>query len=1049
MLEGDIDLEGLSPREAPAAQAAAAVDAEGAPPCRPGAQAAAMRVNEKYSTLPAEDRSVHIINICAIEDIGYLPSEGTLLNSLSVDPDAECKHGLYFRDGRRKVDYILVYHPKRPSGSRTLARRVQHSDAAPAARGARQDQPLPGKGSVGAVGSPEPPMDYHEDDKRFRREEYEGNLLEAGLELERDEDTKIHGVGFVKIHAPWNVLCREAEFLKLKMPTKKLYHINETRGLLKKINSVLQKITDPIQPKVAEHRPQTTKRLSYPFSREKQHLFDLSDKDSFFDSKTRSTIVYEILKRTTCTKAKYSMGQGEGRKKDSALLSKRRKCSKYGITSLLANGVYSAAYPLHDGDYEGENVDFNDRKLLYQEWASYGVFYKYQPIDLVRKYFGEKIGLYFAWLGVYTQMLIPASVVGIIVFLYGCATVDDNIPSMEMCDQRHNITMCPLCDKTCSYWKMSSACATARASHLFDNPATVFFSVFMALWAATFMEHWKRKQMRLRYHWDLTGFEEEEEAVKDHPRAEYEARVLEKSLRKESKSKEKRRHIPEESTNKWKQRVKTAMAGVKLTDKVKLTWRDRFPAYFTNLVSIVFMIAVTFAIVLGVIIYRISTAAALAMNSSPSVRSNIRVTVTATAVIINLVVIILLDEVYGCIARWLTKIEVPKTEKSFEERLIFKAFLLKFVNSYTPIFYVAFFKGRFVGRPGDYVYIFRSFRMEECAPGGCLMELCIQLSIIMLGKQLIQNNLFEIGIPKMKKFIRYLRLRRQSPSDHDEYVKRKQRYEVDYTLEPFAGLTPEYMEMIIQFGFVTLFVASFPLAPLFALLNNIIEIRLDAKKFITELRRPVAVRAKDIGIWYNILRGVGKLAVIINAFVISFTSDFIPRLVYLYMYSENGTMHGFVNHTLSSFNVSDFQNGTAPNDPLDLGYEVQICRYKDYREPPWSEHKYDISKDFWAVLAARLAFVIVFQVRQALVSGRFENWVLRRHSEPSTGSEGSSWPTSGAFGGLEAWPPQALCRNRPQEGKGRPRGQHRWWDLDILRKAELIPYKWSFWKETG
>ncbi|EDL18265.1 mCG126938, isoform CRA_h, partial [Mus musculus] len=892
-----------------------------------GEREATMRVPEKYSTLPAEDRSVHIVNICAIEDLGYLPSEGTLLNSLSVDPDAECKYGLYFRDGKRKVDYILVYHHKRASGSRTLARRGLQNDMVLGTRSVRQDQPLPGKGSPVDAGSPEVPMDYHEDDKRFRREEYEGNLLEAGLELENDEDTKIHGVGFVKIHAPWHVLCREAEFLKLKMPTKKVYHISETRGLLKTINSVLQKITDPIQPKVAEHRPQTTKRLSYPFSREKQHLFDLTDRDSFFDSKTRSTIVYEILKRTTCTKAKYSMG----------------------ITSLLANGVYSAAYPLHDGDYEGDNVEFNDRKLLYEEWASYGVFYKYQPIDLVRKYFGEKVGLYFAWLGAYTQMLIPASIVGVIVFLYGCATVDENIPSMEMCDQRYNITMCPLCDKTCSYWKMSSACATARASHLFDNPATVFFSVFMALWAATFMEHWKRKQMRLNYRWDLTGFEEEEVSGCDHPRAEYEARVLEKSLRKESRNKE--------------------------TDKVKLTWRDRFPAYFTNLVSIIFMIAVTFAIVLGVIIYRISTAAALAMNSSPSVRSNIRVTVTATAVIINLVVIILLDEVYGCIARWLTKIEVPKTEKSFEERLTFKAFLLKFVNSYTPIFYVAFFKGRFVGRPGDYVYIFRSFRMEECAPGGCLMELCIQLSIIMLGKQLIQNNLFEIGIPKMKKFIRYLKLRRQSPSDREEYVKRKQRYEVDFNLEPFAGLTPEYMEMIIQFGFVTLFVASFPLAPLFALLNNIIEIRLDAKKFVTELRRPVAIRAKDIGIWYNILRGVGKLAVIINAFVISFTSDFIPRLVYLYMYSQNGTMHGFVNHTLSSFNVSDFQNGTAPNDPLDLGYEVQICRYKDYREPPWSEHKYDISKDFWAVLAARLAFVIVFQNLVMFMSD-FVDWVI-------------------------------------------------------------------------
>lgn len=47
----------------------------------------------------------------------------------------------------------------------------------------------------------------------------------------------------------------------------------------------------------------------------------------------------------------------------------------------------------------------------------------------------------------------------------------------------------------------------------------------------------------------------------------------------------------------------------------------------------------------------------------------------------------------------------------------------------------------------------------------------------------------------MKKFIRYLRLRRQSPPDHDEYGKKRQRYEADYTLEPFAGLTPEYMEM--------------------------------------------------------------------------------------------------------------------------------------------------------------------------------------------------------------------------------------------------------------
>ncbi len=42
--------------------------------------------------------------------------------------------------------------------------------------------------------------------------------------------------------------------------------------------------------------------------------------------------------------------------------------------------------------------------------------------------------------------------------------------------------------------------------------------------------------------------------------------------------------------------------------------------------------------------------------------------------------------------------EIPKTETNFEERLILKAFLLKFMNAYAPIFYVAFFKGRYVDK---------------------------------------------------------------------------------------------------------------------------------------------------------------------------------------------------------------------------------------------------------------------------------------------------------------------------------------------------------------
>lgn len=37
-------------------------------------------------------------------------------------------------------------------------------------------------------------------------------------------------------------------------------------------------------------------------------------------------------------------------------------------------------------------------------------------------------------------------------------------------------------------------------------------------------------------------------------------------------------------------------------------------------------------------------------------------------------------------------------------------------------------------------------------------------------------------------------------------------------------------------------------------------------------------------------------------------------------------------------------------------------RYKDYRDPPWEPDAYTFSKQYWSVLAAKLAFVIFFQV---------------------------------------------------------------------------------------
>lgn len=66
---------------------------------------------------------------------------------------------------------------------------------------------------------------------------------------------------------------------------------------------------------------------------------------------------------------------------------------------------------------------------------------------------------------------------------------------------------------------------------------------------------------------------------------------------------------------------------------------------------------------------------------------------------------------------------------------------------------------------------------------------------------------------------------------------------------------------MIQFGFIVLFGAAFPLGAFISLLNNIVEIRIDAHKLVVNSRRPLARRARSIGIWLHVLRWMTVLSV--------------------------------------------------------------------------------------------------------------------------------------------------------------------------------------------
>lgn len=63
-----------------------------------------------------------------------------------------------------------------------------------------------------------------------------------------------------------------------------------------------------------------------------------------------------------------------------------------------------------------------------------------------------------------------------------------------------------------------------------------------------------------------------------------------------------------------------------------------------------------------------------------------------------------------------------------------------------------------------------------------------------------------------------------------------------------------------------------------------------------------------------------------QAFIIGYTSDAIPRLVYRYAYSSDTNLEGYVQFSLSEFNTKDFQNASKPAEiPSLFGPTVNYC----------------------------------------------------------------------------------------------------------------------------
>ncbi|CAB1329770.1 unnamed protein product [Coregonus sp. 'balchen'] len=622
------------------------------------------------------------------------------------------------------------------------------------------------------------------------RDKFTQNLQNAGLLLEKEETaSEKKTIHYLKLSAPWDVLVYYAEELILRAPLQAQPNPDFNTS-----DRILQKLYIPnIMAESLPNRPLDYYTCAFRKSKMEKFL-SCENHDTYFTNTQRHRIVYEILARTVYGK---------------------RKRTEY--------------------------------------WARWSKWYKYQPLDHIREYFGEKIALYFAWLGFYTAWLLPAAVVGAFVFVSGVMSMGTNTPAKEICNSGASYLMCPLC-KTCKPWNMSDICPMAKVGYLFDHPGTVFFSVFMSFWSVTFLEYWKRKMATLAHHWDCMDFQEEE-------------------------------HNP--------------VTGVKEPYFPK---KARLSRMLTGSMVIIIMLCVVMIFLVTVIMYRGIVSVMMYRTGSVVLRTQAGNIANISSSMVNLALILLMGQVYTALALQLTKWEMHRTQTQYEDAFTFKVFVFQFVNFYSSPFY--------------------------CGPGGCLIELAEQLFIIMVGKQLISN----VKAWQQKRALNKVR--------GTKACQEPRRWEEDYQLVECEGLFEEYLEIVLQFGFITIFVAAFPLAPLFALLNNWAEVRLDAHKFVCEYRRPVAERAQNIGVWFNILEALSHLSVIVNAFLIAFTSDFLPRLLYQYKFDND--LNGYVNFTLA------YAPPSYTSHPM--------CRYKAFRD---NNGNYTLV--YWELLAVRLGFIIAFE----------------------------------------------------------------------------------------
>jgi hypothetical protein len=260
---------------------------------------------------------------------------------------------------------------------------------------------------------------------------------------------------------------------------------------------------------------------------------------------------------------------------------------------------------------------------------------------------------------------------------------------------------------------------------------------------------------------------------------------------------------------------------------------------------------------------------------------------------------------YGGLAKLLNNYENHRTDNQYEDALISKTFVFQFINSFAALLYLAFVKPFLP-------------MLDNCYES-CMHELSTQLFVILTGN-LVTANLTEIGMPAL---MQWWNKNSQKESEHYDYEDvtdiEKESFKDEY--DAMMGTFEDYAELMMQFGYTTLFVASFPLAPILAFASNYVEIRVDAWKLCQLSKRPEPISAEDIGTWQRILEVMSLAAVLSNSALIAYTGTHVQNYTWS---TRNWIFFGIALIILGATRLVDV---LVPDVPKDVATQIKRTEF--------------------------------------------------------------------------------------------------------------------------